>query len=99
MTDVSSTSSSTIRRLRAFFQQQMQYWRMYLARQSRKVGLEGKLRQAVMLLSAVLMMALLMAGFLLFNLLALSVALIGGVLALFRPRRPIMRGPRHSNPF
>lgn len=98
MTDVSSTTSTTSR-LRTFFQQQMQYWRMYLARQSRKMGLEGKLRQAVMLLSAVLMMSLLMAGFLLFNLVALSAALIGGLLALFRPRRPIMRGPRHSNPF
>lgn len=98
MTDVSSTTSTTSR-LRTFFQQQMQYWRMYLARQSRKMGLEGKLRQAVMLLSAVLMMSLLMAGFLLFNLVALSVALIGGLLALFRPHRPIMRGPRHSNPF
>lgn len=98
MTDVSSTTSTTSR-LCTFFQQQMQYWRMYLARQSRKMGLEGKLRQAVMLLSAVLMMSLLMAGFLLFNLVALSVALIGGLLALFRPRRPIMRGPRHSNPF
>lgn len=98
MTDVSSTTSTTSR-LRTFFQQQMQYWRMYLARQSRKMGLEGKLRQAVMLLNAVLMMSLLMAGFLLFNLVALSVALIGGLLALFRPRRPIMRGPRHSNPF
>lgn len=98
MTDVSSTTSTTSR-LRTFFQQQMQYWRMYLARQSRKMGLEGKLRQAVMLLSAVLMMSLLMAGFLLFNLVALSVAMIGGLLALFRPRRPIMRGPRHSNPF
>ncbi|AIJ09968.1 MULTISPECIES: hypothetical protein [Edwardsiella] len=98
MTDVSSATSTT-GRLRSFLQQQMQYWRMYLSRQSRKMGLEGKLRQALMLVSAVVMMTLLMAGFLLFNLVVLSVAIVGGLLALLRPRRPITQGPRHSNPF
>lgn len=76
MTDVSAIPS-TAQRLRNALQQQRQYWRMYLARQARKMGLSAKRQRALMLGSSVLMLVMLMAGFLLFNLLALSAALIG----------------------
>lgn len=83
-------------RMRSALQGQMQYWKMYLALKSRQMGLSGRMRQMTLIISAVMMVALLMAGFVLFNLVVLSVSLVGALISLFRPRqRP---WPPHVHP-
>lgn len=89
-------SHTRTQRMRSALQGQMQYWKMYLSLKSRQMGLAGKMRQMTLIVSAVMMVAMLMAGFVLFNLVVLSVALIGALVSLFRPRqRPFTtQGPR-----
>lgn len=80
-------SHTRTQRMRSALQGQMQYWKMYLSLKSRQMGLSGKMRQMTLIVSAVMMVAMLMAGFVLFNLVVLSVALIGALVSLFRPGR------------
>lgn len=88
-------SQTRTQRMRSALQGQMQYWKMYLALKSRQMGLSGRMRQMTLIISAVMMVALLMAGFVLFNLVVLSVSLVGALISLFAPPTP--RSP-HVHP-
>lgn len=80
-------SQTRTQRMRSALQAQMQYWKMYLSLKSRQMGISGRMRQATSIISAVTMVTLLIAGFVLFNLVVLSVSLVGALVSIFRPRQ------------